>query len=929
MTFSWLDRTTTAESLAHVGKGKVAVTVEIPGVGCYQTYSYTPTDSWFSTGWNNETDYLFDLLEWDIGRFNERASYLEADLKVSPITIHIADVAGGMTSQLKDWKARANTKLITTVTSTATTFSTLNTSDFAAGAALMWIGQECVKRTGITGVSFTGLTRAYLGTLQQPYEVIATDIPPTRPMVTDGPHGLYQRSVYIHAAVIDPSTKLPGASQVIFRGRVKKSSKIGKGKLSLSVEHKIAVFGDKVGQDMPSTAIPPYQYWCTGVGVDDGGYGSDIFAITGAGIPGSRGPMHITPDEGLYTVHGIGPDSRIADLPNSWTGKAALLPTSPVVTPWVTWDGERCLLRCEAAGADLTTSVTSYFGSPLWMLGFDAASYGSGINARMEVSAQSKPRLLVIDCQSADTTLPYFQVDNPDVLTANLRAQIPGNYACKITNTDSQPAIADSRIVTIDPLNGDFWGEVAFREKLLFYAVNEPDAMRLRHAIVLGSAEDTVPQTFTENALKRLLGVDRSGSGVTEPRSWFPQDVRYSDVDWDELTTAFDSAPADFQVWHDVILAGVEVWKAIGPVFGLLGICPRLTDDGKIGFKRMDDMLATEAEPVSVDGDVWDGINAAQVMGRLAHGPMVNQVVVRHSYDYRFEDGEPTALGGLRGAAGSPISFAGSSEWGAPIKIRNAGGMANMAGVKSVEYKLRGWRPEIAPSVPLETYAQIIKLQVNATHFSLYGMDSGVTSIPATWLAKQFRVGDTVLLTHEVVPDTADGAIGIALKPVKIEGAIRQITSDRPDELTIRYGPTTYVAGIAPCAHGDGWTVGTLTMDFSDADTPLYEQAGKNDLTRFDRTSGTVDVLLIQRDDITPLSYTGTIVAGGVDTSAKTAKFDADPFAGAGLPAGGVYMTLPDWDDAAAWQQAYAYSADTGVPPTLGTTDDHTKEWSL
>jgi hypothetical protein len=927
VTWEWKDALNPTTSLAHVGRGSIALNVEIPGVGVYQSYSYTPTDSWFSSGWNNETSYLFDYLEFDIGRFNERISYLEADLKVSPITIKIADVAGGMTAQLKEWKTRANTRLITSVTSTATTFSTLDTGDFAAGTALMWIGQECIKRTGITGVSFTGLTRGYLGTQQQPYNVVATDIPPTRPLITDGVAGLFKRSVYIHAAVIDPGTGTPGPSQIIFRGRVKKGSKIGKGKLELAIEHKVAVFGDKVGQDMPSTGIPKQQYWCSGVSEVDGGFGSNSFALRGTSIPGSRSGLYITPDEGRYVGHEGGSGNLLSQ---AWNTKSNALPSSPAVTPRLVWRENRYVLQCDAPGASLSAAVTVYFGSPLWMLGFEPGFYAGAENTALEFKAQSAPRAFAYDCNNSDVTLPYLRVDDPDVLTANLRGQVSGNYACKITNTDTFPALPGSNIVTIDPLNGDFWGELEFRRGQLFYIVDDENMLNLRHAIVLGGAEDTYPQTLTTNALRRLLGVDRATSGVDEPRSWFPADVRGDDVDWDELDEAMLSVPAEFQVWHDVILTGIQVWKAIGPLFALLGISPRITDNGKIGFQRMDDMLALSAETVEVDSDVWDGINAAQVMGRLAHGPLVNQVVVRHSYDYRFEDGDPVRLAGIRvsGPGGTHYGFgAPNTEWGPPIKVRNATGMADFAGVKSVEYKLRGWRPKIESATPLESYAEIIRLQLNATHFTLYGLESGVTSIPVTWIGKQFNVGDTVILTHEVVPDTADGAVGITAKPVKIEGAIRNVTREQPDEFTIRYGPTTFITGIAPCALGTAWNQGTKTVTFSTAATPIYEQSGNNDLDRF-VSSSTMNVVFTEYDATSPTIWTGTITAGGATPGSLTAVLSSDVFSTA-FPATGVWMVYADWDDASAAQQAFCYSADTGVPPTLGTGDAHTKEWSL
>ena len=923
----WVDRDNPAKSLAHVGQGKIVINVEIPGVGIYQSKSYTPTDSWFTTGWNSETGYLYDLLAFDgtMDQYRESASWLEADLKVSSIRIRIADVGGAMMSQIKAWKTRANCKLTISATSTDTAFSTTDTTDFAAGTALIWLGQECMKRTAKAAGGFTGLTRGYLNTLQQPHDVDDSQEPPGRPIITDGVHSLYRRSVYVHAAVVDPLTGQPGATKCIYRGRIKKGGKVGKGQLQLEVEHKIAVLADKVGQDMPNTELRTLlgpsvgQCWYSGLSLADsnGLSGNRFRVIVNADPVLVYADEEIIPDSGHYVTH-YGTTLPWRALHEYWNIKSAALAIG-YSKPHVDFDGSKFHLKCAATSAAIS-EVTVRRGDPLWALGFQAGIYQSGSGEAMDFPAQRDPVALLVDCTNCRAERPQLDVAESARLENNCRAQIPGNFAFKITSitTSAAGTFGTRHQITIDPHDGDYWGSVHFERSGLYYYVEDSEDAIIRHVIVLGKLGGLLSESSVMNALKILLGVARDETGVVEPRSWFPQDVRREDFDWDELAEAVSTVPVTWVTWYDVIIKPVEVWKVLGQWFALFGICPRLTDDGKIGFTRVSDLLSVEATAnTELDADVWEGSNAAQVMVEPFQGPLVNQVIVEHSYDYRFEDGDPVAVLGVGNL----------SEWsGARIKIRNASGIAELAGVKSVGYKLRGWFPG-ASGVHVTEAAHLLKLQLRATHFSLYGLETGVATIPCTWIAKQYRLGDVVNVTHEVVPDVADGELGISSKPAKIEGAIRQVTKDRPDEVTIRYGATTHTAGIAPCALGDSYQAAQVTITCSNADTPLYEQSGQNDLTRFVSTSA-LQLIATEYNVANPTQWAVTAAAGGVDPDAKTVELTSDPFSGA-FPVTGVWLTFADWDSADATQQSYAYSADTGSPPSLGAGSDTAKEWSI
>jgi hypothetical protein len=886
--------------LRTTGIGKVVYLLEIEGIGVFETWDYEPNDSWFTgaTGWNDDATYLHPWLKFDeLGPLKETGQFLEGTLDVGEISAIIADIDGGMTSLVQDWKATNVTWLTSSVTAAETT--TINVTDTSAFASsgTIYIGQEAIRYTGKTATTFTTLTRGVLATTARAHTVdLATSSGiPDQPVVSDGPHFLTGRRAYLHAAVINPATKVPNNTDVIYRGRIRKGVKIRNGDWHIPIEHISEVFKQKCGLALPQSEIEP-GYYMTGetqpTRFDEGKSFATVVSTTGA-----TSAYAVTPDAGFYTPAG---------LADEWSSKIAALGAS--IEPEIGWsDGKAYITAYAVAGEYCLFTVDKY--DALWFLGFATGIYEGLVNTTMTWNAQSEPIPWGIQwgSGSSGSVEPTFDVKDGSLLTAGLAVMATG----------LPWAIIDSISTNTVTLKANSQDPLRATVEDYGWAIEKEEDLLLRHVLTVGDSDDGF--LTIKEALQRVLYLE---SGQAEPEIWCAAGAVDEDFDWDELDAALATLPPEFNRWADAITEPIEVGTMFFPLFGLFGIAPRITFDATngnvIGFKRIETPTFTSAETVLLNDSMWSLISAAELQSRLSSSGNVNVIEVEHSHNYREEGG-----GGGQGS--------GTKGWGPPVNIIWRDGFAMLGQTRALKYSLRGLQANLSGgsgvTLSLEALAYLVNRQTASTHFGVFGRETTIVDIPCTWLAKQLEIGDVVRVTHEMVPDTIEGTSGVTDRLGIVVGRTGQTTNDNEDALEVLFCAEINAFGIAPCAHGDSWVVGTLTMTFSAANTPLFEQAGANDLTRFDRSSGTVDVLLIQRDSTSPSTVSATITAGGVDTSAKTVVFSADPFSGGGLPAGGVYMVLPDWDDAASWQQEYAYLADNQATPTLGTGDDAAQEW--
>jgi hypothetical protein len=884
-----------AETWATVqasGRGKLIYLLEILGIGVLMTYKYTPTDSWYTTHWNS-TSFLHDwLVDESLPPIQESIDFMEARCDVDSITLEIADVGAGMTGLLKDFRAHNTAWLASTLSSAETTAITVDDTSAFASSGDVYIGHEVIGYTGKTGTTFTTLTRGKYGTVAREHYVDLTGDLPEGPVVADGAHFLTGRRAILHAAVLDPGTGIPGATTIIYRGRITKGMKVGKGKWDIEIEHISNILKEKVATAMPQSNLLQGYYYSGSPAATAGGVSGNILNIT---TSTTATTTNITVDEGWYSP---------SELMDEWN--AQVRTAGPSIEPVIFPRRGKYAVRAPA-DTGKRTFLRVARGDPLWALGFEAGLYFTDYNQALAVEAQNEARLAVVDFTDHGRwdTRPSVEVEDATVFTVGLMAQVPGFPFAEVASASGTTVEFD-----VGSLDTRSLGSVIPDPRL--WIVEDEDDMILRHVFTFSDIRD--PFFDISESLQRMLYLESSQS---EPEYWcaigaLPSTHEHgSDFDFDELDDLLVSVPSQLRNWSDALNEGKTINETIGGALAMLGICPRLTSANKIGFVRARTPITSDAVSPDVDSDMWAVDGAAESIVRIDGTPVVNTIIVEHSHRYTQESGG--------GGGGS------DKGWGAPIKIVWRQGINMIGKVRSAKYKCRGiitsaYSGSRAASV--DELAEVIDRQIRASHFGLFGRESSTVALATTWTSKQILCGDVVKVTHPLIPDITEGTIGVTNRLGVVVSKIGQLEGGKADTLSIMFLPDANVAGIAPCAHGDSWTVGTLTMGFSGAATPSYAPTGENDLDYF---AAADDVLLIERNVSSPSTWTATIDS----VSAPNVVFTADPFSGAGIPATGVYMVIPDWDSASATQQAYAYVSDVAAVPSLGSGSDAFFEWGV
>lgn len=883
---------TTIAQLNSTGRGKIIYLLEILGIGVWTTYDYTPTDSWFTTHAYG-AGRVYPWLEYTgLGPIVDRIDFIEASLKVEPITAEIVDVSGAMTALVKGWRARSATYLSTTASSATATIAVEDTGSFDA-EGVIYIGQEAIYHTGKNATQFTTCTRGYLGTVAAEHYVDLTGAYPEGPVATDGPDGLEGRRAILHAAVMDENGDI-GATSIVYRGRIGEEMRAGRGKWTIQIRHISEVLQQNFGDGMGEAKIRPRSYYYCGDEARTSLHRTPVTVFDTTPLADVRKTVDVA--EGYYS------DSGLAAAFNTDSSTELL----GNVIPYLFFSPDDELWHLMAAAvANKYATIDVAVGSPLWCLGFNAGSYKTDVNTAYDRTADNEPIPLLVDCNdlSWGGNTPKIWMESVSGLIDDLFVQAPGNFYIAVESLNTT-----TPYVELD--TGRYDNIAAESLRRWHVVVDDVDDLTLRHVFAFGNRDES--PIDIEEALKRML---YQAASQSEPERWcalgcLPSGHEHgSDFDWTELTNILKPIPRPLKIWNDCITGSTVVWKAIGPAFAALGITPRITTAGKIGFSRLSTPIKTLANSVDFDSSVWSLDDAKEVMGRLDAVPKINVVQVDYGFDYTRDE----------------------KNWKQPIKVIWREGISTLGRTRSASYQVRGWKVGpfrgLAPNA--EALAEILDQQVRTVHFGVMGRRSDVVDIPCTWVSRQYACGDFVRVTHELAPDTIEGAVGVSDRIGVVVGRRLTTTTGESDIISVRFGADVNAYGIAPCAHGDSWVQGTLTLSFSNADGPLYAASGGNDLTAFETlfNAGEADVLLQEKDNTTADTWTATI--DSISVAGKTVVLTADVFTVSGnpYPTAGVYMTIPDYDSAGALAQDYCYTSDT--TPTLGSAGDPPHEWTL
>lgn len=862
-------------SLKSTGRGQVELFLELTGV----PYMFGTTDRFSLVGnpvWDD--GHYTAVKPWLVREgvvLDERASFIDGTLEVGELSLKIADPRGAFTSLVRSWKHRVMSRLVATLSAAELTTISVDTTTGFPDSGEVWIGQECIHYASKTANTFGNLTRGYYGTRANEHYVDATARPvPISTAVLDGAEMLAGRRANLYAGTVEGGTL--SDLECIYRGYIAPDIEAGGAAWSFNVEHIVTMLTWKVCTRLPQSGIKPGYYYPGTAYTGLGAVGiRQINVTTGATID-----VAVTIPEGWYTSD---------TLMTAWN--AAVDAAEGAFTrkgPYVRSMGSKFLI--EAAGnTTYRLVITIREGDPLNALGFDAGQHAtSNVADAWTYEADNGPAQAVTivpgPMEAGITKQPLVKVDNAGIFTAGLYVITPEAQHIRIATVD------DATTVRLAIGSADNLRRADLGIGPVVLKVSEADKLTLQHVFAFRS--DTV-----KTAMQKLLGLY---PGQVEPLSWCITGITDDDIDWNELDVALSGAPYELTRVIDTITEPVEFDKFIVDRLGLLGIAPRITTQGRIGFMRMRVPNEYEASAVEVNSAVWERMKAAEVKTQIEGEPLLNQIRVKHSFDYT------------------------TRKWPADSSVTYEDGIANLGKTRFKEYQLRGLL--VSPANPVACFGSVdlmmeaIAYRAVGTHFGPFGRVAPVIAIPCTWKAKQLNIGDIVSITHPTLVDVAAGTVGVTGRLGIVVGRVGAVTDNAPDQLLVQLPPVTNVGPIAPAALATSWNAGTKTLTF--ASVSLFRKTGETDLTHF---AAGMPVAFQHWDSEAPLAYPNSTI---VSVGASTMVLATDPFtAFGGFTAQGAVVRYPNYDAATAAQKEWLYQADTAY--SLGPGADDGYVWSI
>ena len=872
----------TYATMAASGQGRLVIWLRIAGYPwVFGTEDLEPNaaDAWYWSGATRLYTGVKPWLDYSGIQIDEHASFEDGTLDVGPVDVTLIDVAGGLTAMIADAQYRTRTRLSASITAIEVAAMSIDISTGFAASGDIWIDQECIGYDHIDPApEFHILTRGKYGTVPSAHAVDTSAMPVIIPIVTDGPTSLAGRRANLYVAEVD-SAGVVSASECLYRGTVAPDIEAEGGVVEMKLDHITGYFSRRVGQRMPSVTMRPGYCYC-------GGKLSKTLMVEDDFGAAAAIEVEAALTAGYYAADWALAVQWKADA------KAALIAAGTTRSIELNYVGDRWRLESPLR-AGYKFKVTVVEGDPLWALGFNPGLYEwSGMGVAQTFDAQNESRLFV-----GEVARRYEATKSLDVQVTDAAYCFEDLYA-----TIGQSAFMRvESISNIAVLDGDF--TITFEmsstdrahDDADYIAINDAASLIFRHVFAFPGASETV-KTATQKCFHLF-------AGQSEPESWCVLGLEDDDFDWDEMDAALVGVPAELRGFYDAVTDPIAVGELLLDRLALCGIAPRITDGtagtigGKIGWVNLQTPHETLADSVGLDSAMWAIVAAAKVRTQLEGQPRLNNVTVRHSYDYR------------------------NRQWAPDIAIA-IDPTNNTGKTHSADYVCRGLIASDDPAVTAYHDAELMTWgicdRLLGVQFGVLGRAAPEVSIGCTWTSRQLLIGDVVKVTHPCVVDTATGEVGITARLGIVTGRVLQVTDDGLDVLRVLLPPEMNVAPIAPCAKATTWTPATLTLAIPD--TGLYCRTGETDLTYI--SSG--DQLRFTEYGVEAPATFGPQKVDSV--GANTIVLDGDPFGGA-FPANGVWCHWASYDECGVDQKVWLFFGDASY--SLGALADECNVWAL
>jgi hypothetical protein len=538
-----------------------------------------------------------------------------------------------------------------------------------------------------------------------------------------------------------------------------------------------------------------------------------------------------------------------------------------------------------AADSDYSLQITIPEGSPLCALGFVANPLIMiPVSSNMiQIPAEEDQALCMIEMpRASESTL------NPEVTVSNGAIIVADQYV----------VLGDSPAMHVE--------SVAANVVTLTANSIDPSCKNVRWIKIMDEADLILQHVIYINeplghAVARLFGV---GTG-TEPRDWIVDGLRDPLVEVElsaisgELDDCLDGVPVSLAWVVDAIKDPISPAEYFCDRLGVLGIAPRLTTNAAIGFARLATPDRYAAVTTPVDADVWELIEAARVRTMVAGEPLLNQVRLLHTYDYR------------------------DNSWPPESRISWDDGKAILGKTWSKTYKLRGVNVDLSGRAGDydDTDALVLDVteQIVGVHFGIFGRHVSLVDVKVANVAKNpdFRLGSVVIVSHPCAVDLVRGVVGVTAAIGIVVGRTSHVTARQKDSLLLLLPEEMPTGRITPTALATAWNAGTLTLTVPA--TNLYCRAGETDLTHF---SDGYFLRFTEYDTEAPATF-GPAAIDSIGANSIVLK--VDPFGGA-FPAGGVICHFAHYDECVAAQIVdWLFFGDASY--TLGAAADEAKQW--